>query len=302
MIKRYQTVDVFTPKRFGGNPLAVVFDADDLTTHQMQQIAREFNYSETTFICGPKNPQNTAHVRIFTPGSEMPFAGHPNVGTAFVLARLAEMTSPLDMLLFEEHAGLVPVKILRNAQGVMGAELTAPEPLSVGEAQSIEMSAACVGLEPGDILSTIHAPCVASVGAPFMIAEVATRDALARARPNRDGCERFLLPNGVDAIYIYTRQLDARDGAVDFSARMFAPFDGIAEDPATGSATGAVCALLASRDARLAATVTYSVAQGINMGRPSLMMVKIEKADGVVSSVRVGGACVEVARGEMFVS
>src|SRR5690349_18345044 len=177
MARKYAfvTVDVFTDRAFAGNPLAVFPDARGMTTKQMQQLAREFNYSESTFVLPPKDRKNTAQVRIFTPKDEIPFAGHPNVGTAFVLARKKDRT-----LLFEENAGLVPVDILRSKGKVTGAMLTAPQPLQVGEEISADAVAKCIG---GEVVTARHKPLMASVGLPFAIAEV-SRDALANAQPN----------------------------------------------------------------------------------------------------------------------
>src|SRR5215468_5179399 len=149
MQRRYVTVDVFTDRAFGGNPLAVVLDSVGLSTQQMQAIAREFNYSETTFVLPPRDPANDAEVRIFTVRSEIPFAGHPNVGTAFVLASRAEKKPA--RLAFEEKAGLVPVEILIEAGKVTGAELTAPQPLKRLSQMSAEKAAACISLPASDI-------------------------------------------------------------------------------------------------------------------------------------------------------
>ncbi len=210
MERRYTTVDVFTERRFGGNPLAVVLDALELSGAQMQSIAAEFNYAETTFVLPPRDPKHTAQVRIFTPRSEVPFAGHPNVGTAFVLARnLAAAGRPLpERFEFEEGAGLVPVRLLREGQEVVGAELTAPEPLKRGAEVSAEAAGACLSLPATDIALGVHAPLVASVGLPFLIAEVSTRAALARSRPDLSAHEKFLPGIGVDAIFAYVRDKD----------------------------------------------------------------------------------------------
>src|ERR1700704_3819013 len=168
MQRRYITVDVFTDKPFGGNPLAVILDAGGLSTAHMQAIALEFNYSETTFVLPPQNPANDAQVRIFTVGYEIPFAGHPNVGTAFVLATQA--AKPPARLKFEEGAGLVPVEILSEAGKVAGAELTAPQPLKKFTAFSAEQAAACISLSATDIRADRHPPLIVSVGMPFLVA------------------------------------------------------------------------------------------------------------------------------------
>nr|WP_314086596.1 PhzF family phenazine biosynthesis protein [uncultured Shinella sp.] len=288
----YHTLDVFTRTRFGGNPLAVVLDADRLTDAEMQTIAREFNYSETTFVLRPKDKTHTAHVRIFTPTVEVPFAGHPNVGTAYALA-LADDAA--EEFLFEEAAGLVRAKILRIDGEVDVVQLTAPQPLSVGKTFTPARVAACLSLDEADIALSGHQPCIASVGLGFIVVEIATRDALRRAKVDMAAFAAILPTDHADAIYFYCRELSDEDGAVDFTARMFAPFDGLPEDPATGSATAATCALLV----KLAggAARRFEVAQGIDMGRPSLLSIAVD-ADG---RVHIGGACVPVMSGTLSV-
>src|SRR6266481_1394280 len=172
MQRRYITVDVFTDRAFGGNPLAVVLDAGGLSTAQMQAIASEFNYSETTFVLPPRDPANDAQVRIFTVYTEIPFAGHPNVGTAFVLATQA--AKPLARLKFEEGAGLVAVEVLQAQDKVVGAELTAPQPLTKLSQFSAEQAASIVSLSSDDIRTDRHSPIIVSVGLPFLIEELAS--------------------------------------------------------------------------------------------------------------------------------
>ena len=293
MILRYQTVDVFTQTRFGGNPLAVVLGADGLTTAQMQAIAREFNYSETSFVLRPSDPRHTAEVRIFTPTVEVPFAGHPNVGTAFVLAS-ASVAGMRDELIFEEKAGLVPVRIIREGDHVKQVQIAAPHPLRIGQAFDAGAVAECLSLTTADVLCDRHPPRVASVGLPFVVVEVANRQALARAKANKAGFTKVLPGDGADAIYSYCRELDERDGAVDFTARMFAPFDNLPEDPATGSATAATCALLASLEGE--ASRRFEVAQGIDMGRPSLIAIEVTP-----EAVLIEGACIPVMSGQLSV-
>ncbi len=176
MQRRYITVDVFTDRAFGGNPLAVVLDAGGLSTAQMQAIASEFNYSETTFVLPPREPAHDAQVRIFTVRSEIPFAGHPNVGTAFVLA--AQAAKPPARLLFEEKAGLVPVEIWTEHGKVVSTELTAPQPLKRLSQLSSERAAACLSLAADDVKTDRHAPQIVSVGLPFLAVELASREAL----------------------------------------------------------------------------------------------------------------------------
>jgi trans-2,3-dihydro-3-hydroxyanthranilate isomerase len=180
MQRRYITVDVFTEIAFGGNPLAVVLDAGGLSTAQMQAIATEFNYSETTFVLPPQDSAHDAQVRIFTVRSEIPFAGHPNVGTAFVLATQA--AKPPARLLFEEKAGLVPVAVLTEQGKVTGTELTAPQPLKRLSQLSAEQAAACLSLSVTDVKTDRHPPQIVSVGLPFLAVELASRDAVRRAK------------------------------------------------------------------------------------------------------------------------
>jgi trans-2,3-dihydro-3-hydroxyanthranilate isomerase len=295
MQRRYVTVDVFTDRAFGGNPLAVVLDAGGLSTAQMQAIASEFNYSETTFVLPPRDPANKAQVRIFTVNQEIPFAGHPNVGTAFVLATQA--AKPPARLLFEEGAGLVPVEILKQDGRVVGAELTAPQPLAKLTQFSAEQAAAVVSLSSADIRTDRHPPLIVSVGLPFLVVELASRDALRRARPDAAAFARTFPCDGSDAVYLYTRDVPTAE-ACDLQARMFHPgSSGLSEDPATGSATVATAALLAALSAERDAELSLRIGQGVDMGRPSLLLTRVRKANGVVTSAHVGGACVPMMEG-----
>jgi len=287
---------------FGGNPLAVVLDADGLTPTQMQALASEFQYSETTFVLPPLDPAHTAHVRIFTPRAEVPFAGHPNIGTAFVLARFQEArerSSP-DTFVFEEGAGLVPLRILRAHGAVVGAELRAPEPLSRRSQVSVEAAAACLSLRPEDLATAVHVPLIISVGLPFLVVELVSRDALRRAKPYISAYEKILPRDGADAIFAYTAD-DASGGGLAetavLHARMFAPLDGIVEDPATGSATAAILALLTELSPQSTLEHSWRVHQGVDMGRPSLLLGHTTKRDSRLVSVDVGGQCVAVMEG-----
>lgn len=297
MLKHYRTVDVFTRTKFGGNPLAVVLDADGLDDRQMQAIAKEFNYSETSFIRRPSNPQYTAEVRIFTPTTEVPFAGHPNVGTAYVLASLEKASPDQAEFVFEEKAGLVRARVIREHGIARGAQLTAPQQLGIGSTFDQRVVAPCLGLSEIDIETSRHRPLIASVGLPFLVVELGSRDALRRAKANPSAFGKILPAEGADAIYIYTLDVAERDGSVDFSARMFAPSDGLPEDPATGSATGAAAALISTLNGSRDGTTAFTVAQGVDMGRPSLLEVEIDKERGMVATVRVGGACVPIMSG-----
>ena len=286
----FVTVDVFTDQRFGGNPLAIFPDARGLTDAQMQALAIEFNLSETTFVLPPENPANTARVRIFTPATELPFAGHPNVGTGWLLARNGRDTN--GKLPFEEIAGLVKVDVTRDPKGeITNTTIAAPQPLSLGATLPPADIAACVSLAATEILTSAHPPLLASVGNPFIIAEI-TNDGLTRAVPDLSAFQRAL-SNAPDlgerfALYVYARDGDR------IRARMFAPLGSITEDPATGSAATALAALLLSlTDAESGA---WDINQGVEMGRPSLLRTTARRtADGIRATV--GGACVPVLRG-----
>ena len=290
----FVTVDVFTDRRFGGNPLAVFPDARGLSDAEMQALAAEFNLSETTFVLPPEDPANSARVRIFNRTYEMPFAGHPNVGTAYVLAQAGRDRG--GVLRFEELAGLVEVQVDRDGTGaVVGATIAAPQPLSLGPELAAEQVAACIGIAPADVLTTAHRPILASVGNPFVIAEV-SGEALTRAAPDigafRRVREAWPAAGNKLALHLY-----ARDGRC-VRARMFSPLSGTVEDPATGSANAPLGALLLSLTQE--AALSIAVVQGVEMGRPSLLHVTARRGpDGIRATV--GGSCVPVLRGEATV-
>ena len=291
----FETVDVFTDRRFGGNPLAVVFNGEQLTAAQMQTVAGEFNLAETTFVLPPSEAANTAHVRIFTPKSELPFAGHPNVGTAFALARRGAVFGQTigDRLMFEEAAGLVPLELIKEGVSVVGARLTAPQSLSRGPDITAELIASACSLAADDIETRHHLPCTASCGTTFVFAELRTRRALEAARPRSEVFSRDF-PAGANGIHLYVR--DGADG-IDIRARMFAPLLGVPEDPATGSANAALAGLLASLRPAPDLALELRIAQGIEIGRPSLLEASAEKRGGKVVEIRLGGQCVAVMSG-----
>jgi trans-2,3-dihydro-3-hydroxyanthranilate isomerase len=289
----FVTVDVFTSKRFGGNPLAVITDARGLSDDDMQALAREFNLSETAFVLPPTNAANTARVRIFTPAYELPFAGHPNVGTGFVLASQGQDKKGL--LRFEEIAGLVEVTVERNPKGEpTGATIAAPQALKLGPELAPATAAACAGLQTGEVITAHHLPVQASLGTEVVIAEVAA-DALSRASPDLDQFRRAEAqwpdPRGI-LLYIYARDAAQPNG---IRARLFAPMAGIIEDPATGGAATPLAALLLSLSDD--ETASYEIAQGVEMGRPSLLRTTARRTpDGIRATV--GGDCVPILRGE----
>jgi len=291
----YVTVDVFTDTRFGGNPLAVFTDAQGLTDREMQHLAAEMNYSETTFVLPPADPVHTARVRIFNRTQEMPFAGHPNVGTGCVLASMGRDVG--GVLRFEEIAGRVDVRVERDAGGqLVGAHIDAPQPLSLGEELPVDAIAACAGLEAADLVLRAHRPRMASVGLPFCFVQVASA-ALTRATPNLAAFQALAQRTGMNDRLSLHLHCYAEGGAPDrLRTRMFAPISGTWEDPATGSANAALAALLLSltdaQDAR------YEISQGVEMGRPSRLTAAARRGpDGIRATV--GGGCVWVCRGEV---
>ena len=295
---RFYTCDVFTETRFGGNPLAVLPRADGLSDHQMQQITREFNYSETSFVF-PATAGHTRAVRIFTPAREIPFAGHPNVGTAFVLAVAGELGAIGSSLTvtFEEKAGIVPVAIQEADGAITLCELEAPQPVSVGRALPVRLVAASASLSPEDIVVGPHGPQVASVGLPFVMVEVNDVATLARARVDLTALEGLAAEDVRPEIYLYTWSQDRSQ----IRSRLFAPLAGVPEDPATGSAACALAGLFASRDAQPTGSFRWRIVQGVEMGRPSTLLARAEKSDGMVKRTWVGGSCVLVTQGDIQV-
>jgi trans-2,3-dihydro-3-hydroxyanthranilate isomerase len=283
----FVTVDVFTDRRFGGNPLAVFPDAEGMSDSDMQALAAEFNLSETTFVLPPSAPANTAHVRIFNRKAEMPFAGHPNVGTGWVLAGLGRAKG--GTLRFEEIAGLVEV---RTESGQV--TIAAPQPLSLGPEMPVDLLAGCVGIAAADVVTKAHRPVFASVGNSFVVAEVRGA-ALTRAVPDiarfRQAAAAYTAmgPNRLP-FYLY-----AHDGG-RLRARMFSPLSGTVEDPATGSAATPLAALLLLLGSETEGR--YEIAQGVEMGRPSRLICTAKRgADGIRATV--GGSCVPVLTGEI---
>jgi len=285
----YHTVDVFTDRRFGGNPLAVFPRAAGLDTATMQALAAELNYSETAFVLPPRDPANTAQVRIFNRTAEMPFAGHPNVGTAYMLARLGLADG--ETLRFEEQAGLVAVRLMREDGVVVGAEIDAPQPLSLLGEFPVVAIAACLSLDPDRIVTRNHAPVRASVGVDFVLVEVEPA-ALAEATPDLNAYRRLAAVRDEVgerlSIFLY-----AADGE-GIRARMFAPLAGTWEDPATGSANATLAALRLSLGD--APELAYRAIQGVEMGRESRLSLRAWR-DGEGVRASVGGACVEMFRG-----
>ena len=296
----FVTVDVFTDRKFGGNPLAVVPDATALSGAQMQAIAGEFNLAETTFVLPPQDPSHTAQVRIFTPRAELPFAGHPNIGTAYVRAVEANRAGRAlaEPLVLEEKAGLVRLDLIKDGNSTSGARLAPPQALVRGDDVDAEIVAAACSLAVDDIETTNHPPRIASCGVPFTFVELKTRAALATARPRAEVFTKHLPAERIVGILLYL--YDRRDG-LDLQVRMFAPLYGVPEDPATGSGNVALAGLLASLRAEPDLSLKFRIGQGIDMGRPSLLEASAEKRGGKIIGLSIGGRCVPMMRGVLEV-
>ena len=307
MALRYVTVDVFTDTRFGGNQLSVVLDAGGLGDDLMQDIASEFSYAETTFVRPPADAAHTAEVRIFTPKAEVPFAGHPNVGTAFALARIGEVFGkPIgESVLFEEKAGLVPVEIHREGSSggsePVGARLTSPQAFEIGDPVGAEVVAACCGIASTDLAVNIHEPCIASTGLPWVFARAKSTEVVARARPDAGAFAEHLPASVAVGIELYIPAAATAPDGAEIVARVFAPEFGVPEDAATGSANVTLGGLLAALDPASDTDLVTTISQGVEMGRPSLLVAEADKADGTVTATRIGGRCVPVMEGTLSV-
>lgn len=288
----FRTLDVFTTTPFTGNPLAVVLAADGLTTAQMQTIAREFNLSETIFVMAPRDAAHRARVRIFFPTAEIPFAGHPTIGCACLLAAMDAGAGDFERhLVLEEEAGLVPVSVWRKA-GVMEAEFTAPVVPHATDGRVHEALPAALAIDPGEIGFGGHLPGVWQGGPRFLYVPVVSLEVLARARPIQPHWDAVMQAAGVDSAYLYTP-----GGACDFRSRMFSPTAGIPEDPATGSATAILAAQLLASGALAEGTTRLHLRQGVEMGRPSDLFLSVDVAGGAVVAVRIRGAAVALSEG-----
>ena len=293
----YHVLDVFTDRRFGGNPLAVVLEADALDTVRMQTIAREFNLSETVFVCKPQNAAHTARVRIFTPAIEMPFAGHPTVGTAALLAQLKapEPGGNGDALVvLEEGGGPVRIGVRMRAGAAPFAEFDAPKlPEESGTLPAADRLAAALGLIPAEIGFENHRPLRIAAGNSFAFVPISTLDAMAKAHVAPAHWSAAF--HGGLGAFLYCRQTVHTTSA--FHARMFAPEHGVPEDPATGSATVGFAGVIHRFDDIPDGLHKRTVEQGYEMGRPSQIELSLEVERGKLAGVRIGGHAVRVAEG-----
>ncbi len=290
----FHTLDVFTETAFAGNPLAVVLGADTLTAAQMQTIAREFNLSETIFVQAPQNPAHTARVRIFFPTAEIPFAGHPTVGCAIHLACTRHTGDFETLITLEEEAGLVPVTVTRQDTQIE-AEFVAPVlPFPVKTDLPVDLIAASLGLAPAQIGFANHRPATHQGGPRFLYVPIDSLDTLGQAQPREPHWSALMELAEVDSAYIYTP-----GDTCDFQARMFSPTAGIAEDPATGSASAILSAQLWVSGGIAPGTSKLSLRQGVEMGRPSSIGLTIEASAQGITEVRIKGSAVPISSGKI---
>ncbi len=307
---RYVTADVFTSAPFTGNQLAVVFGADALPTETLLAITREFNYSETVFVFPPNDPAHTRRVRIFTPEGELPFAGHPTVGTAHVLVALGEVPVSGDevLVVLEEGVGPVPVRVrLEHGRPVHAQLTTAMLPEERHESPSLEQLAEVLSLSPADFVGGLHMPCAVSCGIPWFLVPLASVDAVRRARIRMEPWEQHLAGQWGSWPFVFAMTNGVSDASapahvqgVDIAARAFLPGAAVPEDPATGSANACLAGYLAARTPR-DGILRWEVAQGVEMGRASRLSLEVAKQAGVIEAVRVGGATVLITEGTMQV-
>jgi trans-2,3-dihydro-3-hydroxyanthranilate isomerase len=301
----FRTVDVFTARGFAGNPLAVFTRADGLTDRQMLLLAREFGYSETTFVLPPVHPDHHARLKIFNPTGELPFAGHPTVGTAAVIATergLVDTPGSAVELLLEEAAGVVPVLVRRTPGGPVHAELTAPVlPVAGPKAPALDVLADMLALTEADLFDDtgVHQPEAYSAGVPFLYVPINSLAAVERIRFDASVWQTALSDYWAPQVYTFSRQ--TRTAGATLHARMFSPAFGVTEDAGTGAAAVAVAGYLAKREPGTTGTIGYVIEQGLELGRPSRLHGFADLAAGEVRAVRVGGSVVPISSGEMRV-
>jgi trans-2,3-dihydro-3-hydroxyanthranilate isomerase len=296
------TVDVFTEQRFGGNPLAVFVDAPELPDDVMQTIAREFNLSETVFIVKPRDSRAKRRLRIFTTTRELPFAGHPTVGAAQVLVEngLAGVTGDLGSFLLEEAVGLVPINVRRQPNGAWFVQLTtATLPQQGAAAPPFAELAKLLNVAEADILQERDFPQFYGCPVPFLFVPLRDRSVLARVSVDTGISRKIRATAGSSEVFVFS--YDPERPGSDIRARMFADGLGIAEDPATGAAAAAFAGYLASRAGKPDGTLRWTVEQGFEMGRPSLIFLEADVANEAVTAVRVGGTAVRVSDGTLVV-
>ena len=300
MKHRFFTLDVFTDRAFGGNQLAVFPDAAAVPAERMQDIAREFNFSETVFVLPPENPAHARKVRIFTPGAELPFAGHPTVGTAHLLATTGAVPTVEGNNAFVLEEGVGPIRVNVEVRGgkVKFSQLSAAKlPGRLSRGAETPAIAAALSLTESEFLEDGVGPATYSCGVPFTFARLRDINAVGRAKLNQAAWDQGLTPLGINEIFFFADGGELAGS--DVHARMFAPGFGIPEDPATGSAVAALAGYLMALQNPATGTAKWTVEQGVEMGRPSLLYLEADIGNGAISAVRVGGQSVIVTEGVM---
>lgn len=297
---RFVTCDVFTELRHGGNPLAVVFDGEQLDAAAMQRIAAEFNLSETVFVLPPTRPDAAFRLRIFTPAAELPFAGHPTVGAALTLAWRGAVQAHAGRadVVFEEGAGPVPVSVRFDGARPVYAELTAPRAVAVRPVDPDPTRlAAALGFE--GLLPGLRgwAPVVADCGVPFLMVPLASPAALAVLAPDAAALARLAAEVDARGLYVFA---PVEATSAGYRARMFAAGLGIAEDPATGAAASAFAGWVAGREGPASGVWRGVIEQGVEMGRPSRIVLAVDREQGRNGAIRVGGGAVAVSEGQLL--
>lgn len=289
----FHTLDVFTTTPYTGNPLAVVLGADGLSTAQMQTVTREFNLSETIFVQRPDAPAHTAKVRIFCPAVELPFAGHPTVGCAVLLAEMANSGDFAVKITLEERSGLVPVSVVHK-NGITTAEFVAPvlPEIAAGVVPDTKSAARSLGLVAADIGFGTHKPGHWQGGPDFLYIPIASRQALSAAKPSGSWLEMTTAAK-TQSVYLY-----CQDGE-GYAARMFAPEHGMPEDPATGSASAILAAQLHASASLADGTHVFALRQGEDMGRPSEISLTVEVTAGNITEIRIKGAATRFIHGQI---
>jgi trans-2,3-dihydro-3-hydroxyanthranilate isomerase len=295
---RYCLVDVFTDRPFGGNPLAVFPDARGLASETMQALTKEFNLSETTFVLPPRDNVHDHHVRIFTPAAELPMAGHPTLGTAFVLARDHARNQPMPAettLLFEEGVGTIPVVLTCVENTVQTIRMSQPLPTFAEQWNDRAAIAAMLSLDDTNFDNTLPFEIV-SCGVPFLYIVVKDQQALQSIRFRRDLWEQAWGNFAAQGLFVFSQEHGRPQPLVH--SRMFAPAMGILEDPATGAASGPLgCYLVKHKQVEAAPSVHIVSEQGFEMGRPSFVHINIEQQDGKITAVYVSGQCCFMGEG-----
>jgi trans-2,3-dihydro-3-hydroxyanthranilate isomerase len=296
MTRRFVTLDVFTGTPLAGNPLAVVLDGEGLSSGRMQAIAREFNLSETVFVMPSANPTRRADIRIFTPRYELPFAGHPTVGSAALLA-LRDGMKAGDSLTLGETVGPVACTVTGVGDGKAGVRFRLPKlPEVWGPGMSRDGMAEALGLAPEDIGFANHAPAQFGAGVPYDLAPVASLEALAKVNITAENFERFFGPSSHPSVFVYSRDPHAPEGR-GYRGRMFFRTAGLAEDPATGSAVAAFAGVVMAFDRPGDGEHRLIIEQGWEMGRPSQIELTLEVSGGALTAAHIGGEAVIISEG-----